>query len=96
MTAGGCGLPTVGPLAAGHMHTVVVWTLHDVERQLCQGGRCGIWSATAYATAVFVAAHSVAVVEGRNDTRKLDGGIGTILIGGRVLASTMLPFVGAV
>lgn len=96
MAAAGCGLPTVGPLAAGHMHTVVVWTLYDVERQLRQGGRCGVWPATAYATAVLVATHTVAVVEGRNDTWELDGSIGTILVGGRVLTSAVLPLVGAV
>ena len=96
MAAGGCGLPAVGPFTTGHVHTVVVWTLYDVERHFRQSGRSGVGSATTDGTAVFVTADTFAVVEGGKDTRELDGGIGTILVGGRILASTMLPLVGAV
>ena len=102
------GLPAIGPVARHHVHLVVARTTDDVGGNLGQRRGRSVEPATTATTVVGCAcsrclltarwaAHTVATKEGCDDTRKLQRGIGTILVGvhaGAVFAR--LPLVRAV
>ncbi len=96
MTAGGGGLPSVGPFASHDVHFVVIRSPYDISRHLEQGRWGRKEAASTDGAPVLVTAHAIAVVERRDDARELDAGVGTILIGAHIGASASLPLVGAV
>ena len=78
------------------MHVVIVRTPYEVGRSFRIGDGGGIGPTTRDAAPVFVTTYTVAVIEGCDDAWEFDGDVGTILVGVGVVATAMLPLVGAV
>ena len=105
MTAVGRCLPAVGQLSADDVHLIVIGAAHHVGRELqqCGGGReetpssrCGCRGARN-ASCTSLPELTVAAEERRDNSRKLDGCIGTIFVGVHALGSAVSgPFVGSV
>ena len=100
MTAGGTGLPAVGPLTGDDMHLVVSWSTHNVARHF---GHCSGYAAptiriggnATFPHTLHTATNLIAAHERSNEAWELQRHVGTIFIGVHVAARRpCLPFVG--
>ena len=62
------------------MHLIIVWSAHDIGRDFRQGGRGGIEPFATDGAPILIATDAGGVVEGDEQSRELQGDIGTYLV----------------